>query len=169
MSLKCCLLSTIIIGLDNQATICSLNNQKHKPAHHLLDLIHTAAKHLHSCQDHIQQWSKIQNLRHVRQNPRIKSKDACDLHIHWVPGHHNFEPNEKAGELAQEAAKGESSLCADLPVSLWKLIPMSVAALCQEAKAKIQHIWARRWKISLCCIHMGSIDKYMPLKKWLSW
>ena len=38
------ILSTIVIGLDNQATICSLNNQEHKPAHHLLDLIHTAAE-----------------------------------------------------------------------------------------------------------------------------
>ena len=34
--LICCLTSTVIIGLDNQAAIFSLNNQKLKPAHYLL-------------------------------------------------------------------------------------------------------------------------------------
>ena len=40
--LTCRLLSTVIIGLDNQATICSLMNQKSKPAHYLLDKIHNS-------------------------------------------------------------------------------------------------------------------------------
>lgn len=120
-SLKCHLLSTVIVGLDNQATICSLNNQKHKPAHHLFDLIHrfhTAAKCLYSCQDHIQQCTEIQNSRHCGQNPRIKTRNVCDLCIHWVQGHLNFKPNNKADKLAKKAAKGESSHPADLPAYL---------------------------------------------------
>ena len=54
MSLRLCIPSMIVIWLDNQATICSLNNQEHKPVHHLLDLIHTVAEQLHSHQDCIQ-------------------------------------------------------------------------------------------------------------------
>ena len=71
-ALRCCILSTIIIVLDNQAVIRSLNNQEHKPAHHLLDLIHTAVECLHSHQDHIQRHNEIQRARWRGLNPRSK-------------------------------------------------------------------------------------------------
>ena len=103
----------------------------------------------------------------MNKNPQIKTRGACDLCIHWVPGHHDFEPNEKADELAKDATRGESSLQADLLKSLQKPIPMSIAALCQEARARFQCMWARRWKRSPHYIQLGSIHKIMLSKKWL--
>ena len=44
---------------------------------------------------------------------------------------------------------------------------MSLSALRQESKAKIQRRWARRWKTSPRCCHMGGIDKSVPSKKWM--
>ena len=38
------ILTTIIIGLDNQAVIQALNSQLAKPSHYLLDLIHDSAE-----------------------------------------------------------------------------------------------------------------------------
>ena len=42
--LRLCIFSMIMVGLDNQPVICALNNQESKPAHHLLDLVHTVAE-----------------------------------------------------------------------------------------------------------------------------
>ena len=75
-------------------------------------------------------------------------------------------PNEKADELAKKATN-ESSPQNNLSKSLQKPIPMSLAALCQEAQARFQHLWARRWKGSPRYTQLGSIDKSMLLKKWL--
>ena len=44
---------------------------------------------------------------------------------------------------------------------------MSITALCQEARARFQHIWARKWKRSPCQAQLGGIDKTLPSKKWL--
>ena len=53
-NLSCQLTRTSIIGLDNQAAICTLDNQCCKPSHYLLNHIHTAAKILHKKQDKLQ-------------------------------------------------------------------------------------------------------------------
>ena len=80
--ITCLITSTIIIGLGNQATIKSLNNQKPKPAHYLLDQIHTAAKLLNSKQDQIQRRSNLILARNNGHHPVIRTRGVCDLRIH---------------------------------------------------------------------------------------
>ena len=101
--------STVIIGLDNQMVIWSLNNQRAKPAHYLLDLIHDVSEHLQSQQDHTICREVFQQAKLSNHNVRVKTRNVCDVHIHWVPGHSNFEPNEKVDDLAKKPAVGESS------------------------------------------------------------
>lgn len=141
--LSCQLMSlTVIIGLDNQVAIKSLNNQNVKPAHYLLDQIHNAAKHLQSKQDHIICKADFQQAKCNNLHLKTKTRDVCDLHINWVSGHSNFEPNEKADEANKRAALGESSLPKDLPSFLHKPILLNIATLHQESNARIQRIWA---------------------------
>ena len=160
--------STIIIGLDNQATIESLNNQKPKPTHNLLDQIHMAAKLLNSKQDHIKCRNEFRIASSNGHHPVIRTRGVWDLRIHWVPGHHGFLPNEWVDALAKRVAKGNSSPVKDLPAFLRKATPMSIAALHQENKSKIQHIWKRCWKGSPRRKLTDKIDKSTPSKKWMN-
>ena len=93
--------SSVVIGLDNQARIKSLNNQKAKPAHYWLDQIHTAADRLHAKQDCLQRKQAFQHAKCNNQHLLARTRGVCDIQIHWVPGHTNFEPNKKADEAAK--------------------------------------------------------------------
>ena len=103
------ILTTIIIGLDNQAVIQALNSQLAKPSHYLLDLIHNSAKRLHQKQDKLCNPQIFQTTPDRPTTRTPKKRKVCDLHIHWVPGHSKFAPNKLADELAKEAADGISS------------------------------------------------------------
>ena len=50
---------------------------------------------------------------------------------------------------------------------LRKPLPVSLSALRQESKSKIQRLWARHWKTSPRCHHMSGIDKSVLSKKWM--
>ncbi|KAF8057556.1 hypothetical protein FPV67DRAFT_1391882, partial [Lyophyllum atratum] len=103
------LTSLTVIGSDSQAAIRALNNQRPHPAHYLLDRVHSAAEHLHMKQDRL-----------------INA-------IIWTPGHMEFDPNERADEIAKEAAQGTSSPSELLPAYLKrKPLPASIPALRQE-------------------------------------
>ena len=109
-SLTCLLLvSTIIIGLDNQVAIKALNNQRAKPAHYLLDHIHSTAEHLQSNQDHLHCKDLFQQAKHNNKPLQAKTRGVVNLHIHWVLSHNNSEPNEKADKAAKCTMLGESS------------------------------------------------------------
>lgn len=166
-TLTCHITSTVIVGLDNQAAIESLNNQKSRLAQYLLDQIHTVAEQLNSKQDHLTCKTKLQQARCNGLHPTIKTRGVCDLRIHWVPGQQGFLPNEKVDELAKKAAKGKSSPRKDLPAFFRKNMPTSIAVLCQENKNKTQWIWKRWWKGSPHGCQIEQIDKSTPSKKWL--
>ena len=142
-------------------------NQKSKPAHYLLNKIHDATKWLHQQQDWLQNKTIFQQAWHQQQQLTAKSRNIVDLQIHWVPGHLNFSPDDKADELAKEAATGNSNPPRDLPTFLKKPLPTSVSVLQQESMSKIQRHWAYCWKTSPHCCHMGGIDKLVPSKKWM--
>ena len=83
LGLTCQLLHTVIIGLDNQAMICSLSNQTPKPAHYILNAIHTTAEKLHQRQDQLQNKDIFCQARQQRQQLSAKSKGVINLQIHW--------------------------------------------------------------------------------------
>jgi len=127
------------IGLDNQAAIRGLNNQRPHAAHYLLDSIHDATDTL-----------RIPNLL-----------------IHWTPGHSDFHPNDRADELAKEAANGRSSPPASLPPILRKPLPTSITAARQTHLTRIRKRWKRRWKLSPRYAYTSRIDKSLPSNKYL--
>ena len=159
--------STVVIGLDNQAAIKALRNQETKSAHYLLDQIHTTAEHLQVKQDHIIHKLEFQHAKCNDRPLKARTRGVFDLNIHWVPGHNNFEPNEKANEVAKQVALGKSSPFQNLPVFLHKPAPLSIAALYQESRAKTQRVWLRRWKGSLQYQHVHCINKDTPSCNWL--
>ena len=60
---------------------------------------------------------------------RSMLKGVIDLQVHWVPGHSEFVPNEKADDEAKKAAQGNSSNAKSLPKFLCKHLPLSISAL----------------------------------------
>ena len=153
--------STVVIGLDNQAAIKALRNQETKPAHYLLDQIHTAAECLQVKQDRIIRKLEFQHAKHNNRPLKARTRGVFDLNIHWVPSHNDFKPNKKADEVAKWAALGKSSPSQSLPAFLRKPVPLSVAALSQESRAKTQRVWLRRWK--------GSLMDVTPIFNFLIW
>ena len=87
IGLTCQLLFTVIIGIDNQAAIRSLMNQKSKPVHYLLDKIHNATERFHQHQDQLQNKTTFQQAQHQQRQLTAKSRNVVDLQIHWILGH----------------------------------------------------------------------------------
>jgi hypothetical protein len=90
---------------------------------------------------------------------------VIDLQICWVPGHQDFEPNERADEEAKKAAQSDSSDANSLPAFLRKCLPRSIAALRQNHIAKLVKSWECRWKASLRKARLKAIDNSAPSKK----
>ena len=167
--LLACLLTsfTVVIGLDNQAAIKVLHIQKAKPMQYLLDQIHNSVKNLHTKQDCLKKKAEFQKAKQCNTPIKAKVRGVIDLHIHWVPGHVDFEPNERADEAVKKTVLGESSPAKDLPAFLCKPLPLSISALCQESKTKIHRLWSRHWKNSPRYTNMFWLNKSTPSNKWL--
>jgi ribonuclease HI len=160
-----------ILGTDSQALVKATENQRPHAGHYILDKIHTAAERLHMKQDKITNGQeRSQRIREGRRWTGRK-KGVIDLRLIWVPGHHNFAPNEKADEEAKKAAQGDSSDCKQLLPFLRKSIPHSITAVRQRFTSQLQkrwkRIWKRRWKSSPRAKSLCSIDNSVPSKKYL--
>ncbi|KNZ77814.1 hypothetical protein J132_03811, partial [Termitomyces sp. J132] len=96
----------VAIGSDSQATIRALFNQCPHPAHYLLDWVHASAEKLHTKQNRLvcSQTCSCTLCQGVKWKDHTHG--VIDLQIHWTLSHADFQPNERADELAKEAAKG---------------------------------------------------------------
>lgn len=92
-NLTCQLTSTVLVGLDNQAVLHTLNNQNTKPSHHLLDHIHTAIEKLNEKQDKIQNQAIFFNAHHMNNHLIASSWGVVSLKFQWIPGHVDFTLN----------------------------------------------------------------------------
>lgn len=159
---------TCLIGSDSQATIRALNNQRNHPGQYLHDEVHNSAERLHQKQDSIIREISRNRARRRGEKWKAKKRDVVDLRIEWVPGHVDFEPNEKADSEAKKAAQGKSSQQAKLPSFLRnEPLPASVAALQQMNTTSLQKRWNRKWKMSPRYLRHRAIDKSAPSKKYL--
>jgi hypothetical protein len=96
-----------------------------------------------------------------------RTKGVIDLRLIWVPGHHDFVPNERADEEAKKAAQKDSSDVKHLPLFLRKSLPHSITALRQDFADRQSRRWSRRWKTSPRAKVLRSIDNSAPSKKFL--
>ena len=94
-------------------------------------------------------------------------KGVIDLCLIWVPGHHDFAPNECADEEVKKAAQEDSSDPKHLPLYLKKGLPHSITVLHQDFPARLGKHWSRCRKTSLHTKDLCSIDNSQPLKKFL--
>ena len=158
---------SVILGTDSQAVIKALNNQLSHSGHYLLDAIHLAAERLHAKQDGIINCEERVQAINAGDQWKGDSRGVINLQIHWVPGHCDFAPNERADEEAKLAAQGSSSDSRFLPPLLRKKLPLSISALRQENSVKLKKRWSRRWKSSERKNLLRSIDSSAPSKKYL--
>jgi RNase H len=136
-------LRSVLIALDNQAVIQALQNNRTQPTQYLLDNVHVAI------------------LRLKRKHRRLH------IHMEWVPGHMDIEGNEIADEHAKRAADGEVSNSNDLPDSLKKRLPASIAALRAKRKKSLMQHWRKIWSKSPRFTKMSQVDPNLPNRKIL--
>ena len=84
-----------------------------------------------------------------------------------MPGHKDFELNERADAEAKSAAQGHSSDAKFLPPLLRKRLPLSISALCQSHSESLKKRWRRRWKNSERENLLQTIDNSALSKKYL--
>ena len=165
--LSCELTQTTVLGTDNQVVIKALGNQKSHAGQYILDTIHKSAERLNAKQDQIINRDDRNQTLEAGNSWAGRKRGVINLQIHWVPGHHDFKPNEKADEETKKAAKGESSDAKSLPPLLHKHLPLSISALRQENTAKLLRQWMHRWKSATRESLMKTIDNTAPSKKYL--
>ena len=156
-----------ILGTDSQAVIQALGNQQSHAGQYILDAIHKLAEQLHAKQDRLINCMERTQAIEAGDEWVGRKRGVINLQVHWVPGHRDFEPNERADEEAKKAAQGESSDARLLPSFLRKRLPLSLSALRQENSSKLSKRWERRWKLSPRETLLRSIDNTVPSKKYL--
>jgi ribonuclease HI len=161
------LTQTTVLGTDSQAVIKALGNQRSHAGQYILDAIHKSAEQLHAKQDRIINREDRTRALEAGDDWVGRKRDVVNLQVHWVPGHRDFEPNERADEEAKKAAKGDASEAKLLPSLLRKCLPLSVSALRQNNMAKLLKRWTRRWKSSPRESLLKTIDNTAPSKKYL--
>jgi hypothetical protein len=145
----------------------ALDNQHPHAGHFILDEIHSAAEKLHAKQDGLINSEDRAEARRTGQIWKGRTREVIDLRLLWVPGHADFEPNERADEEAKKAVQGDSSPAKHLPPFLRKRLPGSISAIRQDFTARLQKRWKRRWKTSPPYHNLKSIDNSAPSKKYI--
>ena len=155
------------LGSDSQAVISALGNQRSHPGQYILDNVIQLAEELHKKQDGLMNSTERAELLAEGNTWRGKTQGVTDLQVHWVPGHSEFAPNEKADEEVKKVAQGSSSKAKSLPKFLRKCLPLSISALRQGHIGKLKKCWERRWKDSPRAKLLKSIDNTTLLKKYI--
>jgi ribonuclease HI len=166
------------IGLDNQAVIQALGDQKPKPGHYLLDKIHDLAEDFQI----VEARKRGEGLAGLRLGGGVKlnsngsfswRKDRIQrtskLTVAWVPGHVRIEGNEAVDAEAKKAAEGHSSELKKLPPFLRrKSLPVSVSANKQAYLASLKNTWTNEWRQSVRGLKLLRIDISTPSRKFLT-
>ena len=170
-------LKKVTIGMDNQAVLLGLSNQKSKPGHYLIDRIHDALEDFQVAQTRLR-GERVEGYR--KSTGRTKLKDGslgwiewrlkvrCKVTFIWTPGHENINGNERADGAAKAAASGRSSEKKELPPLLRrKPLPVSVSATRQLLKKTIKTQWQTEWRESRRYAGSNEIDASLPSNNYL--
>lgn len=165
-------LRSVTIGVDNQAVLLGLKNQKSKPGHYLLDKIHDALEDFQVKQAR-NRGRTVEGYRIGKGRGRLEDgskgwrdwnlKKWCRIKFVWTPGHENIEGNEKADEEAKLAATTGSSPRRKLPTFIHhKDLPISISATRQDLKSDMKKRWKLEWKVSHRHPNSSNIDRTLP-------
>jgi ribonuclease HI len=88
------------------------------------------------------------------------------VQLNWISGHSDVKGNEKADELAKQAAQGQSSPVDELPPLLRRTLPYSATAEKQAYASEIDAMWSEQWQDSPRRARMELINKTFPFKKF---
>ena len=127
----------VSLYIDNQAVISSIGRSDAKPGQYLLRQLNTLVNDL-----------------------------ACNLGIHWISSHSKVRGNEKADELAKEAALGKSSATNRLPHILRTSLPTSASAIKQHFNEKLRASWKENWDNSDRGKRFAALDDNFPFTKF---
>jgi ribonuclease HI len=156
-----------VLGSDSQAVIKALDNQRSHSGQYILDNALDVAESLHRKQDGLINRAERTEALARGETWKRRSKGVVNLQVHWVPGHSDFAPNERADEEAKKAAQGDSIDVKSLPKLLRKCLPLSISALRQNHLSKQKKRWERRWKSSPRANHLRSIENSAPSKNYI--
>jgi ribonuclease HI len=126
------------IGVDNQATIDTLDLNKPAPSHYLVDEVHKL----------------LGELAHTH--------PTAEVTVRWVPGHKGIEGNKLANMEAKRAATGDSSTWRSLPALLQKTLPISTSAAKCEYKDSTKREAAAHLAKSKRYPRLSAIDSTVP-------
>jgi len=170
-------LTEVTIGMDNQAVLWGLRNQKSKPGHYLMDKIHDLIEDFQVTQTRLR-GVEVEGYKKGRGRTRLKDgsmgwkdwrlKKTCEVKFVWTPGHEGIDGNERADKEAKSAAEGNSSAIINLPAFLRrKPLPVSISATRQYLKKMIKTRWETEWATSPRHARMNKIDGYLPSDNFL--
>ena len=100
-----------------------------------------AIKKLPEKEDKLQNAKEFLRAGHAALPPIANTCGIINLKFHWVPGHINLLPNEKAVTNTKKAAKRYPSPDNIPPKILRKALSSSIVAICQKKTMQIQHKW----------------------------
>ena len=170
-------LPRVTIGVDNQAVLLGLKNQRSKPGHHLLDRVHDALEDFQARQAR-NRGRTVEGYQMGRGRMELdngsrgwkewKLKRWCKVKFVWVPGHEDIDGNEKADEEAKQAVETGSSPRRQLPALLRrKDLPVSISATQQKLKGDIKKRWKTEWKVSPRHTVSSNIDYSLPSDNYI--
>ena len=117
-------LKKVTIGMDNQAVLMGMANQKSKPGHYLMDKIHDALEDFQVTQSR-NRGKRIEGYKKGTGRMKLEDgshgwiewrlKTTCKVKLIWTPGHEDIDGNERADGAAKAAASGQTSTQKDLP------------------------------------------------------
>jgi len=167
----------VTIGMDNQAVLMGMKNQKPKPGHHLMDKIHDLLEDFHVSQARLR-GVRVEGYKKGKGRTRLedgsrgwkdwKLKTHCEVELTWTPGHEGIEGNELADQEAKRASQGDSSGTKELPAFLRrKRLPVSISATRQLLKKEMKTRWQDEWKSSPRSERTNEIDGSLPSDDYL--
>ena len=170
-------LQKVMIGVDNQAVLLGLKNQRSKLGHHLLDKVHDALEDFqvrqvrnrgHTVEGYRTGWGRTELADGTKGWKNWNLKQWCKVNFVWVPGHEDIDGNEKADEEAKQAVELGSSPWWNLPAFLHrKELPISISATRQVLKSNIKKRWRTEWKVSLHYMISSNIDYSLPSDNYM--
>ena len=170
-------LKKVTIGMDNQAVLLGMKNQKSKPGHYLMDKIQDMMEDFQVTQTRYR-GERVKGYKKGTGRTRLtdgsmgwkewRLKVKCEVTLTWTPGHEDIDGNERADKAAKAAASGLSSEPKNLPTFLRrKPLPVSVSATRQVLKKRMKTQWQTEWKTSKRYIDANKINYSLPSDNFL--